>query len=1074
MSTSDIQDPNLNPNSSPIPIPSQQQSSTSTSIPPSTCSPSTTTMTTLQSSTFSPSKPTSSSIDNDSKSSPITSHLRSTSFSQSGSTRARTRTPSISLTILRAPPNTPIGPSHSINPFSNQLSNNQDSSSRLAFSFSSSKPSSSSSTTHHRQVDSQINLLPLTSIQHQQILLPFLDRPKEIHDLLFNNPKTTVLSKRISSTLQSVSSVGEEDDFAKFKDLINTPRNDGIDHKDEGLDDLELLSKLRELIEPKDKDLWARLNSCLGGDGLLEEYEWEMQGLSNYDQGYDYSFNDSAIDDEDDELAEETDVSNAATVASSSASSLSSADSSFDDHLHHLGTRKDDDRLGFEESNYSMDQILSSQFNLEPFSIQLQLQGRGDDGGGSRFKSQDSDLSMDQRSSVSSKTVLTPLSSRDREFSPFRGGRRASRSTVQSDDGDRDQQEAEEAQVEIKPLTELPSSFGHSLPKLVTSSEKQAQESSSALEEEDGAATSTSKPQDEDINIYQPSLDTLAHGSSSTHAHVRSRSLSSGSSAGSMRGLTLSKIMEEEDLGRKVGNVFSNTASEIREKEIEKAKKQEKEKEVEHLSGPKRFAGLRISTTFTSPSSYAASPSSTSPGGNAASPSHRSLPRSFGKGATSSLSRSHSLGSAQAQSKLNEPSALSKSQTQTQLPGGINFIKSRRLSGLFQGVDLPNPQSVQVSQSGSESEDGSPTPQQPKVKHGRKGSMSSGYGPSIPIKDSEDQLGEIVPSSRARRNSFVRSFASLSPNSLVSTSKVEDEPMRSSRSHSRSESEKGTSSQPIQTRQVLTPILHLDQVQEGKEAPHQSFNVISHGILTPERSRRVTFSTMETAAGDLIHRESPPSISPLSSLKPLSPLRNANKGSALDSASSSSNTSTPLDLEEDQAVSEHSSEENENEHQLKARKKDISDRLDILEIENRLKLGLMKDGRTRHPSASRSNDVRKRSNSLNHSLLDMSQGGREEVGIRSGRVETSSASLGGEKKISIEGERERGRGRRVTVGHNDAEKMKISSEEVEKFRREFGIRSNSGIKVSTSFASTDSNEIETDLSKSFPSENRLP
>lgn len=1020
------------PASAPIPIPVPKTTSTSPSSQSGHQQPQ---HHMAQSMAFSPPAPSPSNI----------SPTHDSTSTSSSAKPIRTRTPSISLTILRAPTNTPIGPSHRINPFSSNDASNTSpptpiSPNRLAFSFSSPRPSNTSQSQSSTRVDSQINLLPLTSIQHQQILLPFLNRPIEVSDLLFNNPKTSILSKRLKSSLEEdgiSTSDGHHSKWEEFKKIIQSSRRiDGQENQEKNhskqsisLDDLEFLSKLEELLEPMDKDLWARLKSCLGADGLLEEFEYQIQPYGNFEigKGLDYSdFHDSALDDEEEFETEITDASNVATIASSSAAS------SIDDEEQAYEIQTFD-----YSTPHSMDKILSSQFNLEPFSVQLPNETIG-----TRTQNLVSPLNTTSilPTSSGSHYFNSSSGSLDREMAPFSSlGRRMSRSSVLPDDME-DHQLEEETQVDMEPLTELPTSFGKSLPNYVTSSEKNQLQDSSRQEEKEDGSTSF------EVDVSQPSSDLLGHGFSPLHAggshggmaHVRSRSLSSGSSGAGSAGLTLSKIMEEEELGKKVGDAISEVASQLKEKNLLK----EKEIEIEHQLEPERFAGLRITTTLpTSPTQVQSSSEKSGIKLDRKPFSGRS------SNSDSTLSRSLSLGegfSARSKEKV-KPKVATPIKGQTQLPGGINFTKSRRLSNLFSGVEVSKPQTISEDLSSLES---SQSPILPKrSKSGRSGSSSS-YG----------SFSTEGGHSSKRRTSFVRSFAFLSPLSpTLNVTEGQDQALKKVSRHTRSSSERGTSSQP---QYLPTSILSLDREKSSSKPEleigslSESFNIPSHQLLTPDRSRRVTFSTMEAAT---LQRASPPTISPLSSLKPLSPLRRTAKtlpyqsypdlevGSALASSSSSS-------VDDFEAISEHSSSEEQDLKGSRLSHQDISDRLDALDMESKLKLGLMRDGRTRHPSASSSHDVRRRSKSLTHSMTDLSQGGKEEIGIGS-RLEESRMRDEGNKLEKV-GEGERGRSRRMTVGHGNAKdrhnKIDIPAEEIEKFRRDFGIglKESGGVKVS--------------------------
>ncbi|PWN46839.1 hypothetical protein IE53DRAFT_382583 [Violaceomyces palustris] len=214
--------------------------------------------------------------------SPTGRRLRSSSRSSGGAPGL-----TCSLTILKAPTDHPISPHHSICKDPDQASQPttpQRRPSRFATSFGSLATQSSSP--KHQASHVNIHVLP-----DYGILLPFIKRPSEVEELLFDTPANLTLTHRLcrlfKADAQSPKRRGVSEEWDEVLELLI-----GIDRPI--LDDEDWLARLESLIKDRSEDLWANLYRCLGADSLAPS--WSSQDLpARFDSWAD----ESASEDED-------------------------------------------------------------------------------------------------------------------------------------------------------------------------------------------------------------------------------------------------------------------------------------------------------------------------------------------------------------------------------------------------------------------------------------------------------------------------------------------------------------------------------------------------------------------------------------------------------------------------------------------------------------------------------------------------------------------------------------------------------------------------------------------------------
>lgn len=185
------------------------------------------------------------------------------------------RSRSCSLTILKASKDTPPidarKPIYAANGQSLQQGiPAKEAPRRLALSFSRSGPaqsygtvglqSLSSSSSNNRLGAAEEDLDPGVTIHLAQssVLLPFLDRPAEVKDLLF------AASSRNTALIDSLRAVlgGEvSPEWPTFMRIL-------VASNRQQLDDTEWLRQLRNMIFPRSPSLWTQLLRCLGGEGI--------------------------------------------------------------------------------------------------------------------------------------------------------------------------------------------------------------------------------------------------------------------------------------------------------------------------------------------------------------------------------------------------------------------------------------------------------------------------------------------------------------------------------------------------------------------------------------------------------------------------------------------------------------------------------------------------------------------------------------------------------------------------------------------------------------------------------------
>ena len=93
-------------------------------------------------------------------------------------------------------------------------------------------------------------------LAHDDLLVPFLNRPEEVHELLFETEK----NKDLAQTLQTLFS-HTPDEWLKLTTLLSKTERDE-------LGDRQWLGQLYSLLFPRSATIWCRLVDCLGAYGI--------------------------------------------------------------------------------------------------------------------------------------------------------------------------------------------------------------------------------------------------------------------------------------------------------------------------------------------------------------------------------------------------------------------------------------------------------------------------------------------------------------------------------------------------------------------------------------------------------------------------------------------------------------------------------------------------------------------------------------------------------------------------------------------------------------------------------------
>lgn len=218
------------------------------------------------------------------------------------------------------PTNTPINARSPIAPQQAPKSNNENTApsptrprrQSLSLSFGAAQPSPTSA--HHAEADhapsaaaaSQPsasrgaapadNNVQIHLIADAEILLPFLDRPAEVRELLFDTPANASLTSRLCRTFggdpERPQLTGVSDEWSTLLGLL-------CDTHREDVDDNAWLVKLRSTIKPRSHELWALTQRCLAADGIKINDEADMPSQSSFDTWAAFDLDDNAVDDED-------------------------------------------------------------------------------------------------------------------------------------------------------------------------------------------------------------------------------------------------------------------------------------------------------------------------------------------------------------------------------------------------------------------------------------------------------------------------------------------------------------------------------------------------------------------------------------------------------------------------------------------------------------------------------------------------------------------------------------------------------------------------------------------------------
>ncbi|KAJ9473900.1 hypothetical protein PHBOTO_003972 [Pseudozyma hubeiensis] len=168
---------------------------------------------------------------------------------------------SCALTILKGDADHPISahsPIHrKLDPSSSRSSPSQ--ASRFATSFSDTRSSSKGVSSGF---DSSVNV---HAISDHGILLPFLDRPTEVKELLFDTKANEALLYKLCSVfggnLDQPTQRGKDERWDEMLELL-------IELDRPLLDDEDWLIRLESLVMERSPSLWAQLARCLGAEGL--------------------------------------------------------------------------------------------------------------------------------------------------------------------------------------------------------------------------------------------------------------------------------------------------------------------------------------------------------------------------------------------------------------------------------------------------------------------------------------------------------------------------------------------------------------------------------------------------------------------------------------------------------------------------------------------------------------------------------------------------------------------------------------------------------------------------------------
>ncbi|GAC95828.1 hypothetical protein PHSY_003405 [Pseudozyma hubeiensis SY62] len=168
---------------------------------------------------------------------------------------------SCALTILKGDADHPISahsPIHrKLDPSSSRSSPSQ--ASRFATSFSDIRSSSKGASSGF---DSSVNV---HAISDHGILLPFLDRPTEVKELLFDTKANEALLYKLCSVfggnLDQPTQRGKDERWDEMLELL-------IELDRPLLDDEDWLIRLELLVMERSPSLWAQLARCLGAEGL--------------------------------------------------------------------------------------------------------------------------------------------------------------------------------------------------------------------------------------------------------------------------------------------------------------------------------------------------------------------------------------------------------------------------------------------------------------------------------------------------------------------------------------------------------------------------------------------------------------------------------------------------------------------------------------------------------------------------------------------------------------------------------------------------------------------------------------
>ena len=165
--------------------------------------------------------------------------------------------PNLALTILKGFENAPISAYSPIAKKSDAQDQHPRQSQRFATSFASLRERSADSATHTVQVH---------AVSDDGILLPFIDRPEEVEELLFETKANQALMHRLcrvfgGDTRQPLLR-GTNEAWDQLLEILI-----GVDRPI--LDDEDWLKTLETSVLDRSPELWAQLQRCLGAEGIV-------------------------------------------------------------------------------------------------------------------------------------------------------------------------------------------------------------------------------------------------------------------------------------------------------------------------------------------------------------------------------------------------------------------------------------------------------------------------------------------------------------------------------------------------------------------------------------------------------------------------------------------------------------------------------------------------------------------------------------------------------------------------------------------------------------------------------------